>query len=104
MSEMGQKRRFCNVRATSALPLKADIHRKGRHVSNVPIPDINTFRRRQTRAFSRFHADYGPVFPLRFVVEFLTTDRALPRLLGPLWVMSRLAASGRPGSIGLAAR
>src|SRR6266478_2855288 len=36
MSEMGQEPRFGDVRVTSALPLKADIDRKGRHVSNVP--------------------------------------------------------------------
>ncbi len=36
MSGQGQKRRFGDVRATSALPLKADIDRKGRHVSRVP--------------------------------------------------------------------
>jgi hypothetical protein len=29
MSEKGQKRRFSDVRVTSALPLKADIHREG---------------------------------------------------------------------------
>ncbi len=40
MSEMGQKRRFGDVRVTSALPLKADIHRTGRHVSNVPQADF----------------------------------------------------------------
>jgi hypothetical protein len=37
MSEMGQSRRFGDVRVTSALPLKADIHRRSRHVSNVPL-------------------------------------------------------------------
>ena len=36
MSHMGQKRRFGDVGATSALPPKADIHCKDRHVSNVP--------------------------------------------------------------------
>src|SRR5437879_5607642 len=36
MSETGQKRRFGDVRATSALPPKTDIHREGRHVSKVP--------------------------------------------------------------------
>src|SRR5258708_35364509 len=40
MSVVGQKRRFGDVRVTSALPLKADIHRKGRHVSEVPGEDI----------------------------------------------------------------
>jgi hypothetical protein len=35
----GQKRRFGDVRATSALPLKADIHRMVRHVSKVPFSD-----------------------------------------------------------------
>jgi hypothetical protein len=38
----GQKRRFVDVGLTSALPLKADIHRRGRHVSNVPNGDIAT--------------------------------------------------------------
>jgi hypothetical protein len=36
MSQTGQKRRFGDVAVSCALPLKADIHRKGRHVSNVP--------------------------------------------------------------------
>jgi hypothetical protein len=40
MSASGQKRRFGDVRATSALPPKADIQRKGRHVSNVPKPEV----------------------------------------------------------------
>jgi hypothetical protein len=35
-SAVGQKRRFGDVRVTSALPQKADIHWKGRHVSKVP--------------------------------------------------------------------
>src|SRR5260370_26516209 len=39
MSDMGQSRRFGDVRVTSAAPLKADIHRRSRHVSNVPFPD-----------------------------------------------------------------
>src|SRR5882724_204314 len=34
---LGQSRRFGDVRVASALPLKADIHRKVRHVSKVPI-------------------------------------------------------------------
>jgi hypothetical protein len=40
MSEIGQKRRFGNVRIISALPPEADIHHKGRHVSKVPRRDI----------------------------------------------------------------
>ena len=32
----GQKRWFGDVRATSALPPKTDIHREGRHVRKVP--------------------------------------------------------------------
>jgi len=40
MSAPGQKRRFGDVRATSALPPKTDIHREGRHVSKGPIADI----------------------------------------------------------------
>jgi hypothetical protein len=36
MSEMGQKRRFGDVRVTSASPPKADIHREVRHVRLVP--------------------------------------------------------------------
>ncbi|SRR5438876_6197312 len=42
VSDMGQKRRFGDVRATSALPLKADIDRKGRHVSKVPEAEVAT--------------------------------------------------------------
>ena len=37
----GQSRQFGNVRATSAFALKADIHTKLRHVSNLPTGDIN---------------------------------------------------------------
>src|SRR5882757_266867 len=36
MSALGQSRRFGDVRASSALALKADIHHKARHVSKVP--------------------------------------------------------------------
>ena len=39
-SDMGQKRRFRDVRIASALTLKADIHPKVRHVSKVPTGDI----------------------------------------------------------------
>jgi hypothetical protein len=35
-SESGQSRRFGDVRVTSALPPRTDIHCKGRHVRNVP--------------------------------------------------------------------
>jgi hypothetical protein len=37
---MGQKRRFGDVRATSALPPKTDIHRERRHVSKVPRTEV----------------------------------------------------------------
>ena len=39
MSELGQSRQSRDVRVTSVLPPKADIHRKVRHVSNVPKAD-----------------------------------------------------------------
>src|SRR5258707_6502699 len=39
LHSQGQSRRFGDVRATSALLPKTDIHRKGRHVSKVPISD-----------------------------------------------------------------
>jgi hypothetical protein len=39
-SEMGQKRRFGDVRVTSALPLKADVQRKRRHVSEWDGPAV----------------------------------------------------------------
>src|SRR5258708_20747666 len=41
-SEMGQSRKFCDVRVTSALPLKADIHRKAWHVAKVPRSEEHT--------------------------------------------------------------
>jgi len=71
----------------------------------VPVPDIDEDKHALPVGF---HADCGPVSLLRFVVEPLTTDHALPgppvsRAAGKIWVMSRPAASGRPGSIGLAA-
>src|SRR5258708_37291551 len=37
---LGQSRYFGDVRVTSALPLKADIHPKGQRVSNVPNAEI----------------------------------------------------------------
>jgi hypothetical protein len=40
MAEMGQSRRFGDVPPISALPPKADIHQKGRHVAKVPIADM----------------------------------------------------------------
>jgi ribosomal protein L34E len=39
MTAKGQSRRFGDVRASSALALKADIHHKARHVSKVPTAD-----------------------------------------------------------------
>ena len=42
MSPSGQSRHFGDVRVTSALPLKTDIYRKGRHVSKVPGTDSCT--------------------------------------------------------------
>jgi hypothetical protein len=36
----GQSRHFGDVRVTSALPLKTDIYRKGRHVSKVPNSEV----------------------------------------------------------------
>jgi hypothetical protein len=33
MSEMGHEQTSCNVRVTSAIPLKADIHQRGLHVA-----------------------------------------------------------------------
>jgi hypothetical protein len=42
MPVSGQSRRFDRVPPTSALPPKTDIHREGRHVSNVPFPDSCT--------------------------------------------------------------
>jgi len=45
MSQLGQQRRFSDVRVTSALPLKADIHREGRHVRLVPTADMTPRQR-----------------------------------------------------------
>jgi hypothetical protein len=42
MSAQGHSRRFGDVRVTSALPLKADLHRQGQHVRNVPAAEIHT--------------------------------------------------------------
>jgi len=39
----GQKRRFGDVRVTSALPLRADIHRKHRHASQQTTKVIDRF-------------------------------------------------------------
>ncbi len=40
MTALGQKQRSRDVRVTSALPLKGDIHRKVRHFSKVPEADM----------------------------------------------------------------
>ena len=40
-SALGQSRWSGDVRVASALPLKADIDRKVRHVSKVPVADSN---------------------------------------------------------------
>jgi hypothetical protein len=53
MSFVGQSRHFGDVRVTSALPPKTDIHSKGRHVSKVPICDIA----RERRGLVEGHAD-----------------------------------------------
>jgi hypothetical protein len=39
-ARFGKKRRFGDVRVPSALPLKADILRKRRHVSKVPLASV----------------------------------------------------------------
>ena len=39
-SALGQSRQSRDVRVTSVLPPKADIHRKVRHVSNVPTTEV----------------------------------------------------------------
>jgi hypothetical protein len=50
-----QSRRFGDVRASSALALKADIHHKARHVSKVPLPELahHWLPRTSLRAISR---------------------------------------------------
>jgi hypothetical protein len=48
-SAQGQKRRFGDVRVTSALPLKADIQRKLRYVSKVPTADISAKTERRCK-------------------------------------------------------
>jgi hypothetical protein len=40
MSESDQSRRCRGISFTSALALRSDIHRKGRHVSKVPLPEL----------------------------------------------------------------
>jgi hypothetical protein len=40
-SKLLPPKRFADVRATSALPPKTDIHREARHVSKVPMGDID---------------------------------------------------------------
>jgi hypothetical protein len=63
MSGLGQKRRFGDVRATSALPPKTDIHRERRHVSNVPETEV------------------GPAIPMRGFGAAVAL--ALTRLVSP---------------------
>jgi hypothetical protein len=40
MSELGQTRRFDDVRVTSAFPLIADVRQKARQIRNVPRSDM----------------------------------------------------------------
>ncbi len=40
MSPLGHSLQFGDVRVDSALPLKSDIQRKSRHVSNVPKAEV----------------------------------------------------------------
>jgi hypothetical protein len=47
MTELGQKRRFGDVRLTSALPLKADIHREVRHVRFVPTTEVACMKQKK---------------------------------------------------------
>ena len=55
MSVLGHSRRVCDVCVTSVLPPKADIHRKDRHVSNVPRTDIG-----QALAANKSHRPGNP--------------------------------------------
>jgi hypothetical protein len=48
-ARFGKKRRFGDVHVPSALPLKADILRKGRHVSKVPGADIHHYSAQSLR-------------------------------------------------------
>ena len=60
LSVPGQSRRFGDVRATSALPLIADVRCEDQQVRKVPISEIPgaTLRRRQKqRNYSRVQSD-----------------------------------------------
>jgi hypothetical protein len=63
ITALGQSRRFGDVRVTSALPLKADIHRKVRHVSKVPIPEVAASFDHLVGAGERTGSSRHPRFP-----------------------------------------
>jgi hypothetical protein len=50
MSVKGQSRHFGDVRVTSALPPKTDIHSKGRHVSKVPKAEVAAYNKSRPEA------------------------------------------------------
>jgi len=65
MSEKGQSRRFGQVPATSDLPRTTDMVRSARHVSKVPLAEVNALIRsppgRWRGAFLRGRAVLGGV-------------------------------------------
>jgi len=60
LSARGQSRRFGDVRATSALPLRADVRCEDQQVRKVPIsesPGATLQRRQKQRNYSRLQSD-----------------------------------------------
>jgi hypothetical protein len=65
MSELGQSRRFGDVRVTSAFPLIADVRQRGRQVRKVPKSDIDarystTWSRKSWKRNSTHQKIFGP--------------------------------------------
>ena len=56
MSEKGQSRRFGQVPATSDLPRTTDMVRSARHVSKVPLAEVNALIRDLGVGEERFFA------------------------------------------------
>src|ERR1019366_7669603 len=59
----GQSRHFGDVRVTSALPAKTDIHSEGWHVSKVPSAEVTAFIQSRLRRAMRCGRHRDACFP-----------------------------------------
>src|SRR3981189_1093661 len=100
MTAKGQSRRFGDVRASSALALKADIHHKARHVSKVPCADIHHYSAQSLRP-SVNTIRYSPLSILReYVVAVLHHRVAREPALRVVFLRRSVRCSGGLKRIG----